>query len=132
MRYGQPRTVSTQSNTGRKKRVALFSLFLVASVTPILSVVTGCAGVVSKTKQTSAVASFQLNPAVVNFGQVAIGKQTTQTVSVTNTGTVAVNIVKMTLSDSHFALTGMTTPMALSVGQSSNFAVAVNPTTSVD
>ena len=128
MRYGQPRTVSTQSNTGRKKRVALFGLFLVASVTPILSVVTGCAGVVSKTKQTSAVASFQLNPAVVNFGQVAIGKQTTQTVSVTNTGTVAVNIVKMTLSDSHFALTGMTTPMALSVGQSSNFAVAVDPT----
>ena len=130
MRYGQARTVSTQSNAGRTKRKTIFSLFLIATITPVLSVITGCAGLVSSTKQTSSTAaSFQLNPAAVNFGQVAIGKQTTQTVSVTNTGNVAVNVVKMALSDAHFSMTGMTTPMTLAVGQSSNFTVAVTPIT---
>ena len=129
MRYSQARTVGTQSNS-RHNRSIIFSLFLIASITPILSVITGCSGLVSSTKQTSSTtASLQLNPATVNFGQVAIGKQTTQTVSVTNTGDVVVKLVKMTVSDAHFTVTGMTTPMALSVGQSSNFTISVNPTT---
>lgn len=130
MKYGQARTVSTQSTTGRKKIKTIFSLFLVASITPIFSFVSGCAGLVTSTKQSSStIASFQLNPANVNFGQVAVGKQTTQTVSVTNTGSVAVNIVKMTLSDAHFTVAGMTTPMALAVGQSWNVTISVVPTT---
>jgi Abnormal spindle-like microcephaly-assoc'd, ASPM-SPD-2-Hydin/Protein of unknown function (DUF1573) len=129
MRYGQARTIGTQRNIARYNRSAIFGLFVVASITLILSVVTGCAGLASGTKHTSSTtASFQLNPASVNFGQVAIGKQTTRTVSVTNTGSVAVNLVKLTVSDAHFTMTGMTTPMALAVGQSSNFTISVNPT----
>jgi len=129
MRYGQARTVGTQSNIGCHNRSTICGLFLIASIVPILSVVSGCAGLVSSTKQTSSTtASFQLDPATVNFGQVAIGKQTTQTVSVTNTGNLTVHLVKMTVSDTHFTMTGMTTPMALAIGQSSNLTISVNPT----
>lgn len=129
MKYGQARTVSTQSETGRKKIKIIFSVFLLASITPIFAFVSGCAGLVTSTKQSSSTtSSFQLNPANVNFGQVGVGKQTTQTVSVTNTGNVAVNIVKLAVTDTHFTIAG-TTPLGLAVGQSSNIAISVTPTT---
>ncbi|MGB2637133.1 MAG: choice-of-anchor D domain-containing protein [Candidatus Acidiferrum sp.] len=89
----------------------------------------GCAGVVtSGAKQTSSSASFQLAPSSVSFGQVTVGKPAKQTVSVSNTGNVGINITQMTLSNSQFSVTGMTTPMALAVGQSGSFTVAVNAT----
>jgi Abnormal spindle-like microcephaly-assoc'd, ASPM-SPD-2-Hydin/Protein of unknown function (DUF1573) len=128
MKYGQARTVGTQNETGRRKVKIIFNLFLVALITPIFSFVSGCAGLVTNTKQSSSTSSsFQLNPANVIFGQVAVGKQTTQTVSVTNTGNVAVNIVKLTVTDTHFTIAG-TTPLTLAVGQSSNIAISVSPT----
>jgi Abnormal spindle-like microcephaly-assoc'd, ASPM-SPD-2-Hydin/Protein of unknown function (DUF1573) len=129
MSYGQARTVVTQSNLERNNRKTIFRLFAIASIIPFLSVITGCSGLTTSTKQTSTTtASFQLNPTAVNFGSVAIGKQTIQTVSVTNTGNVALNLVKLTISDTHFTTTGMTTPIALAIGQSSNFRISVNPT----
>ncbi len=73
---------------------------------------------------------MQVNPANVNFGQVVIGKQSTQTVSLTNTGNVALNITRVTLSNSQFTLVGMNMPMAVSAGQSASFIVAVNATAS--
>ena len=130
MRYGQARTVGTQRNLGRKKQKTISTFFLIASLSSLLSVTTGCAGLVASTKQSSsASASFQLNPANVNFGQVVVGKQTTQTIALTNTGKVALNILKMTVSDVHFTVAGMTTPLALAVGQSSNFTITAAPTT---
>jgi hypothetical protein len=128
MRYGHAQTVATQTSRGRKKPEILCGLFLLASIIPISSLLTGCAGIVTGAKQTPSVASFQLSPSSVNFGQVAVGKQATQVVSVSNTGKVGINITQMTLSDSHFSVTGMTTPMALAVGQTGTFTVAVNPT----
>lgn len=128
MRYGHGQTVGTQTSRVRKKPVKLCGLFLIASISPLFSLLTGCSGVVAGAKQTSSVASFQLSPSSVNFGQVAVGKQATQVVSVSNTGNVGINITHMTLSDSHFGVTGMTTPMALAVGQTGTFTVAVNPT----
>ena len=128
MRYGHAQTVGTETSRVRKKLVKLCGLFLIASISPLFSLLTGCSGVVAGAKQTSSVASFQLSPSSVNFGQVAVGKQATQVVSVSNTGNVGINITHMTLSDSHFGATGMTTPMALAVGQTGTFTVAVNPT----
>jgi HYDIN/CFA65/VesB family protein/ASPM-SPD-2-Hydin domain-containing protein/centrosomal CEP192-like protein len=129
MKYGHAQTVGTQTSRVRKKLNTLCGLVLIASVASVLSVLTGCAGAVTGSKQqTTTSASFQLSPTTVNFGQVAVGKQATQTVSVSNTGNVGVNITKVTISNSQFSITGMTTPMALVVGQSGSFTVAVNPT----
>jgi hypothetical protein len=128
MRHGHAQTVGTQTSRVRKKPEILYGLFLIASVSPLLSLLTGCSGLVTATKQTSSAASFQLSPSSVNFGQVAVGKQATQVVSVSNIGNVGINLTKMTVSDSHFSVTGMSMPMALATGQTGTFTVAVNPT----
>jgi len=94
---------------------------------PALTLLSGCAGIVKQAQQAVA-ALFQLNPTSVNFGTVTVGKKTTQNVSVTNTGTVSVNITQATFSNSQFALSGTTLPMALGVAQSGSLSVVVTPT----
>ena len=88
----------------------------------------GCSGLVNGAKQTIQ-AAFQLNPTSVNFGKVAVGKQTTQPVSVANTGNTTLSITQATFSNPQFSLPGTTFPMSMSSGQSSNLMVAVTPTT---
>jgi hypothetical protein len=87
----------------------------------------GCAGIASSTGKLAAQALFQLNPNAINFGKVSVGKQTTQAVSVSNSGTVAIHIKQATVSNTQFSLVGTSLPMALAVGQSGTIAVAVNP-----
>ena len=129
MRNGRARTVGTQTSRARRKLQRFYGLLLIVSVAPVFVWISGCAGVVSgSTKTSSGTAAFLVSPTAVNFGQVAIGKQTTQIIAVSNSGSVGLNLTKVTLSDSHFAVTGMATPMALGVGQSTNFIVGVTPT----
>ena len=87
----------------------------------------GCAGIVNGTKTTTGQAAFQVSPTSVNFGKVGVGKQTTQTIAVANTGTTAVSITQATISNPQFSLTGVTLPMSMATGQSGNFTVAVTP-----
>jgi hypothetical protein len=91
----------------------------------------GCAGIVTGGKTTPPeVAAFQVSPTNVNFGKVGVGKQTTQTVAVTNTGSKPISITQATASNPAFSLTGVTLPMTVATGQSGNFTVAVTPSTS--
>jgi len=87
----------------------------------------GCAGLVNGTKTTTGQAAFQVSPTTVNFGKVGVGKQTTQTIAVANTGTMPVSITQATVSNPQFSLTGVTLPMSVATGQSGNFTVAVTP-----
>jgi len=89
----------------------------------------GCAGIVSGTKTTPGQTAFQVSPTAVNFGKVGVGKQTTQTVAVSNTGSTTVSITQATISNPQFSLTGVTLPMSIATGQSGNFTVAVTPST---
>src|SRR5258708_8591896 len=89
----------------------------------------GCAGIVSGAKSVTGQAAFQVSPTALNFGKVGVGKQTTQTIAVANTGTMAVSITQATLSNPQFSLTGVTLPMSIGTGQSGNFTVGVKPST---
>ena len=106
----------------RLNRVVVLAIVL----SPLL-LLNGCAGVVSQTTQ-AIKALFHLNTSSINFGNVTVGKQATQTVTVSNTGTVAMNITQATVSNSQFGLSGLTLPMPLAVGQSGNFTVTASPT----
>jgi len=104
------------------------SLLLVFVILPLV-MLNGCAGVVSASKtQTTPTASFQVSLTSVSFGKVPVGKATSQSLSVTNNGTVAVNITQATLSNAQFSLSGMTLPMALATGQAGTFSISVDPT----
>jgi hypothetical protein len=88
----------------------------------------GCAGIVSGSKTTTTgVPAFRVSPTSVNFGNVGVGKQTTQTIAVANTGTLSVSITQATISNPAFSLTGVTLPMNVATGQSGNFTIAVTP-----
>ena len=105
-------------------------LILALAVVFCAGILGGCAGIASGTKTaTGGVAAFLVSPTSVNFGKVGVGKQTTQTVAVTNTGTMPVSITQATSSNPAFSLTGVTLPMTVATGQSGNFTVAVTPST---
>ena len=129
MQNGQMCTVGRTSSRPR-----LFStgcngaLLLVVVLFPVIFL-SGCVGSVSGKSQPSTTLSFALSPASLNFGKVAMGQKTSQTVTVTNTGNAAVTIQQATLSNSQFALSGITLPMSMAVGQGASFSVWLNGTT---
>jgi len=109
----------------RKREAALL---LAVAILPLV-LLSGCAGVVSASKnQPPPQASFQVTPATISFGKVPVGKATSQSLTVTNNGNVAVNVTQATCSNPQFSLSGMTLPMALPTGQGANFSVSVTPT----
>jgi hypothetical protein len=133
--HGRAETVGTRANRLRRKqhhKNFKNALAVLLCFAPFLLLISGCAGLASsatpKQSQGSTPASFQVAPAAVNFGKVTVGKSSSQSVSVTNTGSSALNITQTTFSNAQFAASGMSMPMAVSAGQAGNFSVSVNPT----
>ncbi|MGB7844491.1 MAG: choice-of-anchor D domain-containing protein [Candidatus Acidiferrum sp.] len=127
MRFGHVQTAVSQvsGKLGKPGALLLVSLFI-----PSLFLLSGCAGVsASGSKQTTgSQAVFQLSPPSINFGNVTVGKQATQTISATNVGNVALNVTQVTISNPQFTVPGLSTPVALAIGQTGTFTVVVNPT----
>ena len=65
-------------------------------------------------------------PATLNFGAVAVGTTDAKTLSITNSGTIALNVTKITSSSPRFPVT----PAAMTVpaGQSSTVQISFQPT----
>ncbi|MGB7728418.1 MAG: choice-of-anchor D domain-containing protein [Candidatus Acidiferrum sp.] len=127
MSVGHAQVLLHQTSTRIRRECSLPTLLVVVLLVPQFLVLSGCAGLVNG-KQPGVQAGFRLSPAIVNFGQVAVGKQSTQLVSMSNTGNAALNITQVKVSNTQFSILGMPTPMALAVGQTGTFLVAVNPT----
>ncbi len=127
MSVGHAEVLLHQTSTRVRRECGLPTLLVVLLLLPQCLVLGGCAGLVNG-KQPGVQAGFRLSPASVNFGQVAVGKQSTQLVSMSNTGNAALNITQVKVSNAQFSILGMPTPVALAVGQTGTFLVAVNPT----
>lgn len=70
--------------------------------------------------------SLSAVPSSLAFGTQVLNTATTQTVKITNMGSVAVSITQDTISGSGFNV-GVTTPINLNVGQSLNVPVVFSP-----
>ncbi len=70
--------------------------------------------------------SLSATPSSLAFGTQALNTAMTQTVKITNTGSVAVAITQGTITGSGFTV-GVTTPINLNVGQSLNVPVVFDP-----
>jgi len=107
----------------------LFEAILISTTLLCTGILGGCAGLVSANKSTTTPVqpAFQVSPTTLNFGKVGVGKQTSQTIAVTNTGSVPVTISQATTSNPAFSWTGVTLPMSLATGQAGNVTVAVTP-----
>jgi len=70
--------------------------------------------------------SLSATPSSLAFGTQALNTAMTQTVKITNTGSIAVAITQGTITGSGFTI-GVTTPINLNVGQSLNVPVVFDP-----
>ena len=66
-------------------------------------------------------------PTPVDFGNVNVGSSSAKTVTLQNSGNTSVTITQGSVSGSGFSLTGLTTPLALAAGQSTNLTVQFAP-----
>jgi hypothetical protein len=94
----------------------------------ILVFFSGCTGLVnSPSGNTAQPGSLQLNPGSVSFGRVGLGKQSTQTFSVTNPNQSTVTITKINVSNPQFTVSSASLPFSLPSGQAANVSVSVKP-----
>jgi hypothetical protein len=68
-----------------------------------------------------------VSPTIFNFGSVNLGGANSQTFTVTNFGTAALNISQMTVSGTGLSVTNSALPISLSVGQSTSAVVKFAP-----
>lgn len=81
----------------------------------------------SGTGTVPAIGTLTLNPTNVNFGSVIVGNTVNQSVTMTNTGTASLTITASNVTGAGFSVTGLTLPLTLNVGQSSNFTAQFAP-----
>jgi len=67
-------------------------------------------------------------PSSVSFGNVAVGQSATQTVTLTNHGTVTLTVSGISVAGAGFTASGPKLPIALSVGQSITVSAIFKPT----
>ncbi|MGA9510086.1 MAG: choice-of-anchor D domain-containing protein [Candidatus Sulfotelmatobacter sp.] len=68
------------------------------------------------------------NPTSLDFGTVQVGNNQALSETVTNTGGSSVTISQVAASGTGFKLSGLSTPVTLGAGQSTNFTVTFTPT----
>ena len=68
-----------------------------------------------------------VSPQSVSFGNVPVGSNGSQTVSLLNTGTGPVNVSQATMAGNGFGMSGLAVPMTLGPGQSTAFTVSFAP-----
>ena len=69
------------------------------------------------------------SPANVSFGNVAVGSNSQQTVTLTNTGNASATISSLVATGSGFTVTGLATPLTIGANQSASFTAQFAPTT---
>jgi hypothetical protein len=66
-------------------------------------------------------ALIAVSPSSANFGSVVIGKTTSQTFTISNAGTAALNITQIAISGTGYSIANPALPMALAPGQTASF-----------
>lgn len=75
----------------------------------------------------TAAPGITVNPSSINFGPVVVGSSFAQNILVTNTGNQSLTISSASVTGTGFSITGLTTPLTINPGQSSNFNVVFAP-----
>ena len=131
MRFGcimfRKRTVQPNLNIEHFRwHRTLLTILLLAPTLLLIS----CAGLVSAggTKsQSGQQAAIQVTPGSFSFGNLVVGKKISQTATISNTGNTSINVTAASVSSGQFAVSGISMPLSLPMGQSSTFQVWFEP-----
>src|SRR5271163_6950 len=96
----------------------------------VILATSGCVGVTGKgtTPAVTGVA-IEISPSSVGFGNVVMGQSATKTVTLTNTGTEALNVSGISVAGTGFTASGPHLPISLTAGQSTSISAVFKPTT---
>jgi hypothetical protein len=93
-----------------------------------ISIVSAQGGITSVTVSgTVSQSALTLSPASINFGSAVTGVANTQTVQISNPGTVPVTITAANISGAGFSASGLPLPLTLSGGKTAAFNVQFDP-----
>jgi len=71
--------------------------------------------------------TLQSSASGLSFGSVNAGSSSTKAVTLTNTGNASITISQISITGTNFSLTGASTPITLSAGQTDSFSVLYSP-----
>ena len=69
------------------------------------------------------------NPTIISFGSLAVQTSASQTVKISNTGNATLSVSQVTVSGTGFSMSGLSAPVSIPAGSSTNFTVTFQPTT---
>lgn len=97
------------------------------AVISLISACGGGGGGVSTDPPAIQTAQVTLNPASVNFGNLTIGGQLSQDLTLTNSGNAGLTISGANVSGKGFSMSGLALPLTLTAGQSAKFTAGFAP-----
>jgi len=91
--------------------------------------VSNTAGSVTSSAASLTVSAAQISvvPTSVSFGNVVTGNSNTQSIQLTNSGTASLTLSQAPVTGNGFSISGLTLPLTLNPGQSTNFNAAFAP-----
>src|ERR1700688_4372634 len=117
------------------RRIPLDLVALILGCLALLSL-TGCVGLTgagtpgSKSNSSSNSGTLAASAMTLNFGNVAMGSSSPQTLTLSNTGTTAVTISQATFTGAGFSVVGGMSSVSIAAGQNHAFQVQFAPTAS--
>jgi hypothetical protein len=127
--FNELRVCSIDASAYRGKPNALVLLLVFATVSVILSL-SGCAGITSAKGPAGSPAVLSASLSSMTFGNVLVGSNTSQTITLANSGTASVTISQAVVSGAGFSITGLSVPSTISAGQNVSFTAKFSPTSS--
>ena len=120
-----------RQNPNRGVPLGIFALILASSMFLTISGCTGLTGagtVAAKSSSTSAASgTLAASPTTLNFGNVAAGSSSPQTLTLSNTGTAAVTVSQATITGAGFSVAAGMPSVSIAAGQSHDFQVQFAP-----
>lgn len=89
---------------------------------------TGCASYNAKSVQSSQGAQISVSANTLNFQSVVVGQKATQTLTVSNTGSAALQISALSLSSNEYSISGTALPTSIPASSSASYTVTFAPT----
>lgn len=93
-----------------------------------ISFFSGCAGYTSK-QSVAGTSQMSLSATSLNFQTVVVGQKATQTLTISNSGSAALQITSMSLSNSEYTITGPSVPATIPAAGSAAYTLTFAPTT---
>ena len=121
-------TTSASASTSAKRRVRALSGFAYSANTGAAATTTTLV-TIALSGQGVPPGQLVLAPASLSFGNVRVGTSQNQPVTLTNSGGSTVTVSQAAVTGTGFSVNGLTLPLTLVAGQSTNFNVALTPQT---